>query len=255
MLFDPLTIAFQLVNFLSLVAVLYFVLYGPIGKAMQTRRERLEARWQAAQNEQQQAEEEKAAYRDRRRELENQREEFLVEARQEAERLHQQLTLEARQDVDRLKASWQQALARERDAFSEHLQQRLAARVQEIVRHTLKDLADVDLEDRAIASFLRRLRDLDAENRNLLAGNAADITLRSSFELSSAARRQIAAALQAAGITRSDAIHFATAPDLIFGIELQTQDGELGWNAKSYLRSLEAEVESLIASGRSGGGS
>ena len=253
MLFDPLTIAFQLVNFLSLVAVLYFVLYGPIGKAMQTRQERLEARWQAAQDTQQRAEAEKAAYQDRRCELENQREEFLAEARQEAELLRQQLTLEARQDVDRLKAAWQQTLRQERAVFTKTLQQHLTARVWEIARHTLRDLADADLEDRAIATFLRRLHDLKAEDRTLLAGDGAAMTLRSSFELSPTSRHKIAAALQAAGLARSEAIQFVAAPDAIFGLELQSQNGELGWNAAGYLRSLEAEVENLIASKPPGG--
>ncbi|MEO0947823.1 MAG: F0F1 ATP synthase subunit B [Cyanobacteria bacterium J06641_5] len=248
MLFDPKTVLFQLVNFLSLVAVLYLVLYGPIAQAMQTRRDRLAVHWQMAQDERQQAETEKISYQRQRLELEEQREEFLVEARQEAERLRQQLALEARQEVDRLKASWQQALVQEQLAFSERLQQQLAARVQEIARRSLRDLADADLEDRTIAVFLRHLRDLDVENRNLLAGNAAEMTLSSSFELSPAARRQIAAALQAAGIAEGEALRFATTPELIFGIELQTRDGELGWNAKNYLRSLETEVKQLIAS-------
>ena len=248
MLFDPLTVLFQLVNFLSLVAVLYFVLYGPIGKAMQTRRDRLAAQWQMAQDEQQRAEAEQNTYFRQRRELEEQREEFLIEARQEAERLHQQLALEARQEVDRLKTAWQQTLMREQAAFTEQLQQQLAARVQEIARCSLRELADADLEDRAIAAFLRHLRDLDLENRNLLAGDAADMVLCSSFALSPAARRQIAAALQAAGIAKGEALRFTTAPELIFGIELQTRDGELGWSAKDYLRSLEVEVERLIRS-------
>lgn len=254
MLFDPLTVIFQLVNFLSLVAVLYFVLYGPIGKAMQTRRERLEAHWQAAQDKRADAEAEKATYQVHRRELDAQREEFLAEARQEADRLRQQLALEARQEVDRLKTAWRQSLEQERAAFSEQLQQQLAARVQEIARRALRDLADADLEKQAIAVFLRRLHDLDAENRRLLAGDAADMTLCSSFELSATARQQIIAALQAAGITRGEGIRFVNSPQTIFGIELQTRDGELGWTAESYLRSLETEVERLIANGQSVGG-
>ena len=85
MLIDWPTVAFQIINFLILVALLKRFLYGRIVQAMETRETHIAAEWAAA-NEQREASERTRQELDAQtRALEEEKSEILREARHEAE--------------------------------------------------------------------------------------------------------------------------------------------------------------------------
>jgi len=82
---DLFTLVAQIVNFLILLVALKLLLYGRIVRVMDEREERIAARLNEAEQREQQAEGEKASYQEKRREVEQEREAILAEARDEAD--------------------------------------------------------------------------------------------------------------------------------------------------------------------------
>ena len=85
MLIDWFTVVAQIVNFLILVGLLKYFLYGRIIRAMDQREERIAARLAEAQQREQEAKEERQHYQARKEELEKQKGGILAQAREEAD--------------------------------------------------------------------------------------------------------------------------------------------------------------------------
>jgi F-type H+-transporting ATPase subunit b len=114
------------------------------------------------------------------------------------------------------------------------------------------------LEDRLCEVFIRRLSEMDAKTKPVLAEafkTAIEPALvRSAFELSADQRSLIQHALNetfsadpAAQLRTGIQIRFETAPELISGIELATVTGQkLAWSIADYLLSLEKSLDELL---------
>lgn len=77
---DWFTVVAQIINFLILVALLKYFLYGRIVAAMTQRQEEISARWEEARQQREAAAKELEAARDRNRQLDQQREALLANA-------------------------------------------------------------------------------------------------------------------------------------------------------------------------------
>ena len=91
MLIDPFTVGAQIVNFLILVGLLKYFLYGPIVSAMDKREEKIRSRLNDAERKKEEAEAERSGYEKERKEMEDQREKLLEEAEDEAEQRRKKL--------------------------------------------------------------------------------------------------------------------------------------------------------------------
>ena len=103
---DWFTVIAQIINFLILVALLKRFLYGPIIRAMDDRERRIASRLEEANRREQEAQEEIAAYRARREELEDAREDALARAREEAEKTRHELITSARAEIREMQQQW-----------------------------------------------------------------------------------------------------------------------------------------------------
>jgi F-type H+-transporting ATPase subunit b len=253
-LIDWFTVFAQIVNFLILVGLLKYFLYGPILRAMDQREEKIAHRLAEADQREQEAEENRQHYHARQRELKEQQDDILARAREEAEAERQRLMDEAREEVDAVKSRWYEALEREKTTFLQDLRQRAGQQVYHITRQALEDLATADLEQQIIEAFCRRLQDLSEEKRQELTtilqqGNEATIT--SAFELPPGAREKIEDILQ--GYAQDGLkLHYQTSPEVISGIELKAPGYKVAWNLDHYLEDLEAETRQMLEEKTSG---
>lgn len=246
MLFDWFTVIAQLINFLILVFLLYRFLYKPIVKTINTRQNQLEKRWQEAEEKQEAANAEMASYQQKQQELAQKEQEFIDRAQEQGEQKYHQLVRQARHEVAQKQATWENAIAQQQGQFLENLKEKVTQQVYAITRQALRELANVNLEEQAIANFLDRLKNLDKSERNNLAQSMQHwdngLIIRSGFELSQQTRNQIVDSLQQQQLYQGNNVQFNIAPDLICGIELQASDYKVAWNLQNYLQSLDEHL-------------
>ncbi|NJN67588.1 MAG: F0F1 ATP synthase subunit B [Chloroflexaceae bacterium] len=251
---DWFTVVAQVVNFLVLVYLLQRFLYAPIVRAMETREKRVLSRLEEARQQREEAEQERAAYHQKRQEWEAQHDQMLNAARKEANEERRRLLQEARDEGDRLTQRWHESLRRGKEEFLHHLRQRVSEQVLAVARRVLTDLADADLEQRMVAVFLERLRQLDEERQETLRAVAhasqqqGQVIVQSAFPLSPGQQQHIARSLREQrfigenGENGNSEVTFETAADLLCGVRLVPGNHEVSWCLQSYLETLERDI-------------
>lgn len=249
MLIDWFTVIAQVVNFLILVWLMKRFLYQPILHAIDEREKRIAAERASADQQKAEAQQENEKFQHKNAKFDQQRATLLRQVTEEAQTEGQRLLDEARQAAVALAAKQQEMLASE----EQHLHQAISHRTQQevfaIARKTLSDLADASLEERMVAVFIRRLGELNAEDKGRLIATrkaASDpVIVRTTFDLSPAQSTATEETIK--NIIGSEThIQFETAPNLISGIELTTNGQKVGWSIADYLSVLEMGVEEQL---------
>jgi F-type H+-transporting ATPase subunit b len=248
-LIDWFTVIAQIINFLILVALLKYFLYGRIIKAMDEREGKIRSRLEEASRKEEEAEQEAKSLRQKHQEIEEKRERMLSRAREEADVRRKELVQQARSEVENLQGKWREAIRRERESFIRDLQRMAGREVYAIAQRALEDLADVEVEERAIGVFLERARNLKAEERNEIVQSiekaGSDVVVRSSFELSTKMRREVTKTLHE-HIAEGFEVNYETAPELIMGIELKAPGAKIAWTLEDYMATLEESAREAL---------
>ena len=259
---DWFTYIAQIVNFLVLVALLYRFLYGPVMRGMAAREEAIAARFHAAEEAKQRADEETDRYRRLEQELAQRKDELVAQAAADADTQRKAMVQDARDEVETMASRWYDGVAREQDAFLADARDHLADALVTSTRRALADLADEELEYKVVDHFIAQLRGLPDATRHALvasaaaARNADDVVIRSAFAMPYAKRQQIIDALQelvvadaaAAGLPRPDqrrdeiSVHFDVNPELLCGIELLVRDRRVAWSVRDYVAALQHDL-------------
>src|SRR5690606_27717892 len=220
-------------------------LYRPVIRVINEREAKIAAQLAEAEALKQEALNEARAYQQQLKELQDHREELMVEARQEAEAWRKELINKARKEIEEARASWWKSIATEQQVFTQEIRERIGRQVCTISRRALADLADTELEERVIEVFIRRLRALDEDEHELLAESVRQaenkITLRTAFEISPAAYQKIVQTIQSK-VEGDIVIQSEIVPDLLCGVEISSTDYKLSWTLDDYLDSLESSL-------------
>jgi F-type H+-transporting ATPase subunit b len=235
----------QIFNFLLLIYLLKRFLYGRIIQAMDDREAKIAGRFAEADELKTKANEQAELYEKRNQLLNESKEQMLNEATVAAEAKRKELMEKVRLEVDQVKTRWQDMLIREQDAFFYDLRQRAAKQLYATARKALSDLADVELEERIVDEFLRRIKALDEEKsvqlRKAITGGGNKVTIQSAFGIPASRRTQIEEVLKKQ-ISNGFSIRYLEQPDIVSGIELRVNGHKIAWSLNEY---LEALVESL----------
>ena len=247
---DWFTFVSQIVNFLILVVALKFLLYDRLVSAMQKRNESISEKFDEAEKRTKEADERKSKYEEKLEELEEQRDEEIARAREEASRRKSELLDEARSEVEDRRRGWMNALDKEREDIAGVIRNRVTEQVFETARTVMRELADTDLESRVAGKFIKRLEDLDEENRKELIETADDgnepLRVRSAFHLSGDPRERIESVLR--GIMPNEVrVEFERSPDILFGVELLSSGSRISWSAGSQLDRLQEATNKLLS--------
>ena len=249
MAIDWFTFAAQIVNFLVLVAILRWLLYGPIVRAMERREQEIAERLQEAEDKRGEAEEKGEQFEQKSREIAARREELLNEARREAHEENQRLIHEAHDEIDRRRQQWQRQFQRERDDTLSDLRMHTGRLATEAARRLLTQLADVTLEQQMVAGFVSRLPKLDDEQRKEIAGHLADgdgrVTVRSSFDLPDESRQQLFDVIHEE-LEFDAKIAFEQSTELICGLELDAGGYSFGWNIEEILQAMQHDFQERL---------
>jgi F-type H+-transporting ATPase subunit b len=248
MIIDWYTIIFQIINFMILVFLLRYFLYGPIIRAMDEREELILQREKDAEKEKEEAAKEVRAFREKSEKIDQQEEEILEKARSAAEKEKRELLDQARQEVDETKRRWDEAFTREKETFITELRRRIGQQACAVARRCLEDLADSKLEELTWALFLKKISNLPQEEREALQEAISEdhnrLNLRSAFDPSPKKLKELEAGIRKILSSPEDEMTFSAKkdPGLICGLELEAGGYRVAWNIESYLDDVEEEI-------------
>ncbi|WP_120512551.1 F0F1 ATP synthase subunit B [Photobacterium salinisoli] len=249
MLIDWFTVSAQIINFLILVWLLKRFLYRPILNAIDEREQRIASELADADAVKIQAEKVSQAFQQKQAIFDKERAQLLSQAKVAANQERLRLLEKAREEALLLSAKRQENLESEARELRQEIGRRMQQQVFAIARKVLADLADVKLEERITSAFVARLQALSTDEKCKLASalrtDAEPIVVRSAFELPSENRLFIETQVRKIFGTTS-AIRFATAPEMVSGIELSTDGQKVAWSIEEYLKALEHSVDELI---------
>ncbi|MBN1930955.1 MAG: hypothetical protein JW786_05015 [Desulfobacterales bacterium] len=254
MLIDWFTVIAQIINFLILVALLKYFLYGRILKAMEEREKKIALRLEEAEEQKKEATNAAESLRRKNLEIEAKSQKIFSQAVQEAEDRRNELIEAARTEAADLKSRWQDSIQREKEGFLRNLREMAGSQVYAIARRAFKDLADADLEDQVVTAFIKHIRQMPQdESQNIFTSfknTVDDLVIRSAFEISPPKQKELTQTLSEI-INEAIQIQYETAPELILGIELKTPGRKIAWSLEDYIRNLEeAAGQALESKGR-----
>ena len=249
MLFDWFTIVAQALNFLILVWLLKRFLYKPILHAIDAREQRIAKELADADKKKADAQKESDEFKHKNKEFDQQRAALLSKATDDAKAERQRLLDEARMAAAALSSKRQETLRNEGHNLHQAISRRTQQEVFAIARKALTDLAGTSLEERMVDLFIRRLRELNGEEKGLLASalkaSPSPVIVRTAFDLPPAQCASTESAIKETFDTETQ-VQFETSPDLISGIELTTNGQKVAWSIADYVASLEKGVDELL---------
>lgn len=248
-LIDWFTVIAQIINFLILVGLLKYFLYGKIVEAMRERERKIAETVARAEQREKEAEELRQRYDAMLAELHEQRDTWLREAKEEVERSRQSMLRAAREEVDLERAKWLESLELEKQSFARQFQHRLAVAVQRIAERILKDLADSELQEQAARLALRRLRELPADAQARIRDQFTDgnpqIHVETALPVTDEFKRLVENQLREL-FPHNPAIVFSQNRDLICGLRIRTAGYQIGWSIADYLNEVSRELTAAI---------
>ena len=243
---DWFTVLAQAVNFLILVYLLRRFLYRPVQQAMARREARIQQQLQQAQAREQQAEQEALRLRAQTDALAQHKEQLLQQAVQEVQAQRQVMLEDARQEVQATREAWLLQIERERPEFMRQFRSRAAQATLQVARRLLSDLANADLEQQLIKTFIKQLEEIDHDLLQALsksAHKAQRIEVMTSFEADADTRDRLKRAVQHHLLEGKEReIEFRHTEQLICGIEVDVDGRRVGWTMAQSLRTLEDEL-------------
>ncbi len=249
MLIDWFTVGAQALNFIILVFRLPRFLYKPILNAIDAREKRIAAELADAASKEAEAERQRDEFQRKNEDLDHRRTALLKKATEEASAERTRLLEEADRAAGALRAKRGEKLRSDANALSLAIRRRTQDEVFAIARRALADLSAVSLEERMADVLICRVRDLDEATKAKLADatrkSQDPVVVRSAFDLPEQERAKIREALSRA-FGSGVRIQFATAPELIGGIECATHGHKVSWSIADYLGSLEEGVAELL---------
>jgi F-type H+-transporting ATPase subunit b len=248
MIIDWYTVIFQIVNFLILVFLLRYFLYGPIIRAMDERERKIMEREQQAESSTKAAEAEAESYRSRSEELRKNEEQTMEEARAAADQEKSKLLNTARKEVEQARKRWEDAFEREKESFTVELRQRIGHQACSAARRCLADLADSELEELIRNRFMQRLKELPKDEQQKLASalksDQYKATVSAAFDFPAAALKDLTAMLKK--LTEVDEakleLTYKNEPDLVCGLELAAGGHRIAWSIDHYLADVEEQI-------------
>jgi F-type H+-transporting ATPase subunit b len=232
----------QIVNFLILVFLLKWLLYGRIIKAMDEREAKIATTYEEGQTMRTHAQEALESYDHKLREIQETRDAMMQQAAAEADTHRKELMGKAREEIDQIRLRWQETIGREKTSFLNHLRQRAGKEVYAAASRILKDLANEDMEKSIMTLFIQMVKSMDDKEsamiRDAIKQSATGVIVQSAFDITADMRNQLNQIIQGYGGAQ-DAVQYETLPEIVSGIEMRTDGYKLAWSLNDYLETLE----------------
>ncbi len=246
---DFVTLAAQVVNFLILVAILWFLLFKRVLKAMDERENRIASRLDDADKRAKETEKEREALRKKHEELEDKRDSMMSKMRDEVESERKKLQKKAREEVEEQQKKWEAAMQSRQERIISELRRKAALEAVELSSHILRDLANDDLQKRSIERLFARLGETEEKDgeeiRNLLREKGKSCVVAAPRELKESDRKKVESGLS--DIAGGEIpIQYDVDPNLVMGLEIRVDGKRLTWAVPDYLDRVSQKIEKAL---------
>lgn len=247
MLIDWFTVGAQALNFIVLVWLMKRFLYQPILGAIDAREKKIADELARANKISEEANQEKAEFKKKNTEFDQQRDQLLEDASTAADAERQRLQEEARGTAEQLATKQQQTLQNNMQTLLESVRSSAQKELFAMAKNALRDLGSVEIEAQMIKVFLERLRQIEPAQKTMLEASlkAKQVVVLSSGELQAEQKTAIEKGL-AELFDQPVTLEFEQSTDLIGGIELNANGFKLGWSVAEYLHALDATLSAEI---------
>ncbi|HOK07451.1 MAG TPA: hypothetical protein PK836_09260 [Syntrophales bacterium] len=241
----------QIVNLLILMFLLKKFLFGRIVAAIDAREAKIAARFAEADRAREEADRAAAVCDAKLKDLEARYEEMIDKARRDAEEYRERLLEKAREEVEFLKKRWIDAFRSERETFLMELRLLAGQQIYAVTRKVLKDLADVDLEERIAQILTERLMALDEEERRRFLSEEADeeegrlVVVSTAHEIPEDVRRKVAEAIRRC-LPEEVEVEYRQSEDVLGGWELRSDGHKIAWSMKDYIDAIEERFNAAL---------
>lgn len=236
------TVSAQIANFLILVGLLKKFLYKPVINSMDKREERITDRLNEAREREETAGKNIEIYQKKSEELERNRQKILEETEEEVRKKENEMLENVRREIRENRQRWKEQLEREKKLFLTSLRKKAVETIEAIVREALSQLADVELEEKIVRSFLEKLKSVDDEVREAFVKTSEPLKVTSTFEMDSSLKSLVTRTIHNE-LDKDIDIEYFQSSDLLCGIELTTQGQQLSWSLHEYMEVLSPRIE------------
>jgi F-type H+-transporting ATPase subunit b len=246
---DWFTVIAQVINFLILVWLLKKFLYKPVLNAIAEREKKVDTQLSDAATKMVEANDKLKEYQDKNIEFDQKKKGMMDEVVKQSEEQKQNLFDKARKDAEALRLQLEKAVKEKEENLEKEIAEKTKQEVFAISRKTLKDLADKDLEDQVVNTFISKLKEssetVKQEIQSIFISGKPDLAIKSAFELSDKQEEEIKNAVKTLS-EKELAFRFEIDPQLISGIELSVNGYKVGWNISEYLTSLQKNISGSL---------
>jgi F-type H+-transporting ATPase subunit b len=238
----------QIVNFLILLFLLKKFLYGRIISAMDAREAKIAATFAEAEKAREEASRSILMCEQKLQDIQSATDDMMNKARAEADAYRRDLMNRAREEVDEIQNRWTETLRSERENFFQELRRLTGTQVYAITRRVLKDLADMDLEQRIVQILTERIESMNRDERDriqTLMTAGEKITILSAFDIPPEAREKLNG-LIGTSLGQDIEVAYERSEDVMSGYELRINGYKIAWSMKDYLDTLEEKFYHVL---------
>ena len=238
---DWLTVSAQIINFLLLVWLLKHFLYQPVIRAMDKREELIASRLHEAERREAEALIAKKAHETAINDISSNKISLTETAIEAANKQHQALLETARKEVGKRQIEWQQQVDRAGENYIHDLKLHSVSAIQSVIRRMLEDIANTELEQQILNSFLELLSELDDEVLNAISDASEPILITTAKAIDIPGKLRISTTLnRLLGVEKT--IEYSVSQNLISGIELEAAGYRIGWSLSDYLDEMNDNI-------------
>lgn len=191
---SPFEIIAQIFNFLILMYLMNRLLYKPVMETMRKRQEEIAMKLDEAERMEMEARELIESYRKKMTGIEEERRSILDEANEEAGLRKESLLEGFREEALKKRRSFLDEVESEKERLSEDLRVSLARNASLIAGGILNEVSGEELSERALETFLKRIRELKPED-DYLSGAEVRPLVKSAREIDESVKEAIRGAL------------------------------------------------------------
>ena len=249
--FDSVTFVAQIVNLFVLVWLLKRFLYHPILAVIEKRQQEIRDKVQAAEDMRSESQKERKKWENEKAAYESEHQKELSQIAQELDDKRKAGLEEIKSSLQRQRLKMKNDLLAEMAAFHNEIGDFVAKDFMQLASQALKELSHCCPLDQAVNLFLKNLKTLDKKEIkkiNIVLQKQKLIFISSSDSLRKKQSQEIIKTIQKIFILPAKCkINFTVVPELILGLEMHTGDISVDWSLKSYLDTLNANLDATLA--------
>jgi F-type H+-transporting ATPase subunit b len=249
---DPITVLWQIVNFVALLAVLYFFLFRPLRAKLAERSEAVAEALQNARDQEIEATRLRTEWQERMHNVQQEANDVLVAAEREAAQRGALLMEETRVRIDRLTDEMRSDLIRQRDEVVAASFDGILETVIDMSGHVVQSVTTRrthdDLVQNLLASLLRLPEDEIAEYRRIMAGRHAMTVVSTPVALTAEQTKAVSDTLSTL-VDRPVELQIRIEPDLVAGLQIGIADRLLDNSIRQQLARIRDRVRDEMVSG------